>query len=75
MRKRAAVVCVISVFAVRAAERPGEWTGNYPPCDRSADVLKPQRMDLGVRFSTSTPGLAAAFARAMDLGSSSRKGV
>ena len=53
-------------FFATAAERPGDWTGNYPPCGRSADLLNRNRMDLGVRLSTSNRELSAAFARAMD---------
>jgi hypothetical protein len=49
-----------------AGERPGDWSGNYPPCDRHEELLKRQHMTLGIRFSTSNHALAAAFAHALD---------
>jgi hypothetical protein len=55
-----------AAFAIRASERPGDWTGNYLPCDGHAELLKRQPMNLGVRFSTSNRKLAVEFARAMD---------
>jgi hypothetical protein len=44
----------------------GNWSGNYPPCDQHTELLKRGHMNVGVRFSTSNPVLAAEFARAMD---------
>jgi hypothetical protein len=63
--KRAMVLCLMIAFTLRAGERPGEWTGPYPPCDGHAEVLKREPMNLGVRFLTSNPSLKAEFARAM----------
>jgi hypothetical protein len=61
------VLCFIFAVVLHAGERPpGDWTGNYAPCERHHDVLKRDRIDLGVRFSTSNPQLAAEFARALD---------
>ena len=53
-------------MAARAGEPPGDWSGNYLPCDRHQEVLKREHMNLGVRFSTADAGLAADFARAMN---------
>ena len=63
--KRAIMLCLMIAFTVRAGERPGAWTGRYPPCDGHAEVLKREPMNLGVRFSNSNPALNAEFARAM----------
>jgi hypothetical protein len=61
------VLCLIVAVELHAGQRPpGDWTGDYPPCERHHDVVKRDRMDLGVRFSTSNPQLAAEFARALD---------
>jgi len=59
------MLCLMIAFTVRAGERPGAWTGRYPPCDGHAEVLKREPMNLGVRFSNSNPALNAEFARAM----------
>ena len=58
-------LCLVIACTVRAGERPGAWTGPYPPCDGRAEVLKREPMNLCVRFSTSNPTLKAEFARAM----------
>jgi len=49
-----------------AGASPPNWTGEYPPCDRHADLLNPEHVDLGVRISTANPALARQFLRAMD---------
>ena len=64
--KRTALLCLLPAFLLKAGELPGAWTGDYSPCERHTQVLNRQRMELGVRFSTSNPGLAEQFARAMD---------
>jgi hypothetical protein len=51
---------------VAAAELPGDWTGNYPRCDRHGELTNNEHMKLGVRFYTSAPEVRAAFVRAMD---------
>ncbi|MEO8594904.1 MAG: matrixin family metalloprotease [Candidatus Solibacter sp.] len=57
----------LSACAVlQADERPGDWTGNYLPCDRHDELLKDGAMNLGVRFATANPSLAAEFSRALD---------
>lgn len=42
------------------------WSGRYSPCNRHADLLSSQHVDLGVRILTSNPMLAEQFARAME---------
>jgi len=63
--KRAMMLCLMIAFTMRAGERPGAWTGPYPPCDDHTEVLKREPMNLGVRFSTSNPTLKAEFKHAM----------
>jgi hypothetical protein len=63
--KRAMMLCLMIAFTMRAGERPGAWTGPYPPCEGHAEALKREPMNLGVRFSTSNPILKAEFAHAM----------
>jgi hypothetical protein len=63
--KRAMMLCLMMAFTMSAGERPGAWTGPYPPCDDHAEVLKREPMNLGVRFYNSNPELNAEFARAM----------
>ena len=63
--KRAMMLCLMIAFTMRADERSGAWTGPYPPCDDHAEVLKREPMNLGVRFSTSSPTLKVEFGRAM----------
>ena len=53
-------------LVVWANDASAAWGGNYPPCDRHAELLKYEHKELGVRFSTADPELAAEFARAMD---------
>ena len=49
-----------------AAATPPNWTGEFAPCLRHPDLLKPEHLDLGVRISTSNTLLAREFARAME---------
>jgi len=63
--KRAVMLCLMMAFTIRAGERPGDWTGPYPPCDGHAEILKREPMNLGVRFFTLNPSLKAEFAHAM----------
>ena len=65
VRKHAIVTWLI-VLPISAGERPGAWTGEYPPCDQHREVLKREAMNLGVRFLTSNRALVAAVGRAMD---------
>src|SRR3954470_14118380 len=63
---RLTMLGLVCVFAFGADEHAGDWTGDYPPCDRHREVLTPEHLNLGVRFSTTDRELAAAFARAMN---------
>lgn len=53
-------------FNAPAVDQPGEWSGNYDPCARHSEVLEPNHMHLGVRFSTSKPMLPTAFTHSLD---------
>ena len=53
-------------FTTKARDHPGNWSGDYPPCDRRGEVVKQSHMNLGVRFSSSDSGLAVEFARALN---------
>ena len=64
--KNLALLCLALAFTSKAAQRPGEWTGDYSPCDRHTELLQRMHMDLGVRFATSNQELAVEFARAMN---------
>ncbi len=66
MSTRAAILCLTLAFGLGAAERPGQWTGHYDPCDGYGELLKSGHMSLGVRFATWNPEVAVAFARAMN---------
>src|SRR5262249_39469366 len=65
MLKCRPMLCLWIAFTM-GAETPGTWTGNYPPCDRHAELLKLGPMRLGVRFSTSNQMLIGEAARAMN---------
>jgi len=45
---------------------PANWTANYPPCKRHAELLKHGPMNLGVRVATANLNLAHQFKQAMD---------
>ena len=60
------VLSLLLVCGLRAGELPGDWSGDFPPCDRNHELLKRDRMHLGVRFSASDPLVSEAFARALD---------
>lgn len=61
-----ALLLVRATLVVWADEFPPTWGGDYPPCERHAELLKHEHKDLGVRFATSDSELVAAFAHAMD---------
>jgi hypothetical protein len=65
VKTRAVTLCLTVALGVCAGERPGDWTGPYFTCDGHAELSKPDHMSLGVRFATSKPQVANAFARAM----------
>ena len=56
------VVCLGSAHA----GSPANWSANYPPCNRHAELLSQGHMDLGVRLATANPVLARQFRLAMD---------
>jgi len=45
---------------------PVNWGGAYGTCDRHADLVDKEHVDLGVRLSTSNTTLARQFERAME---------
>jgi hypothetical protein len=45
---------------------PANWGGKYAPCNRHADLLSREHVDLGVRISTSNTALAHQFEMAME---------
>ena len=49
-----------------AATSPQNWSGNYPPCNRHDDLLSRERVDLGIRISTSNATFARQFKQAME---------
>ena len=60
------ILCLSSAWPLFAHKRPGEWGGDYLPCDRHGDILSWDHMNLGVRFATANPELAVEFARALN---------
>jgi len=61
-----AALWLCSSLFVYAGEAPGNWTGNYAPCNQHFELLKHDRMNIGVRFSTANHQVAFEFARALD---------
>jgi hypothetical protein len=59
------LILPLTGFGIAQASPPN-WTGKYAPCDRHADLLNRENVDLAVRISTSNTALAQQFARAMD---------
>jgi predicted Zn-dependent protease len=57
---------MVALAGSAAEPRPGDWTGDYHPCDGHTELFKSDHMSLGVRFATSKAQVAAAFAHAMD---------
>jgi hypothetical protein len=49
-----------------AEASPPNWSGRYAPCDRHAELLNQDNVDLAVRISTTNTVLAQQFAKAMD---------
>lgn len=48
-----------------ADQRTVNWTGPYTACNQHSELLKRDSMDIGVKFSTSNPGLEQQFRRAL----------
>jgi len=63
---RAMLVCLLGALSIRAADLPGDWSGDYPPCRRHDELLKPGHMRLGIWLATAEPRLSEAFTRALD---------
>jgi hypothetical protein len=53
-------------FGGSTQNSPANWTGKYAPCNRHADLLNTDHVNLAVRFSTANVLLAQQFERAMD---------
>lgn len=67
MSKIIVLIFLLPVAGFGAAEAsPPNWGGKYSPCNRHADLLSREHVDLGVRISTSNPVLAQQFAKAME---------
>ena len=49
-----------------AGESPKNWTGPYPPCAASPELLKYESMNLGIRLATSNLALATQFQGALN---------
>jgi len=60
------LLCLLIGSSAAYAGDPVNWSANYPPCTRHAELLQPGHMDLGVRVATSNQVLARQFRRAMD---------
>ncbi len=56
---------VIPITASFADQRTANWTGPYTSCDQHAELLKHEPMDIGVKFSTTSPELQEEFRRAL----------
>jgi hypothetical protein len=63
---RAIPLWLLVFLSVAKGQMPANWSANYPPCNRHAELLKAGHMDLGVRVATANPLLAEQFRRAMD---------
>ncbi len=70
MRRCPAFLQALCIFlgtcALANADSLANWTANYPSCGRHAELLKHDRMNLGVRLATSNPLLAEEFKAALD---------
>ena len=62
------LILLLPLVCLRFADgaSPANWSANYPPCNRHAELLRQEHMDLGVRLATANPVLAREFRRAMD---------
>ena len=59
-------VIFLTTSIAQAASPNPNWTGPYSPCKKHYDLLSRDRMDLGVRISTTNIVLAQQFERAMN---------
>lgn len=60
------LLCLLICSGFAYAGSPANWSANYPPCNRHAELLQQGHMDLGVRVATTNLALARQFRRAMD---------
>lgn len=60
------VLLLVVCSSLADAGSLANWSANYPPCNRHAELLIQGHMDLGVRVATSNPVLAREFRHAMD---------
>lgn len=58
---RVVVLALLSSISCLAGQPLKNWTGPYPTCIASPELLKYETMDLGVRFFTSNAALAVQF--------------
>jgi hypothetical protein len=63
---RLTVACLLTAPATVPGQGTANWSANYSQCDGHSELLNKTRLNLGVRFSTSNPQLAAQCARALD---------
>jgi hypothetical protein len=61
-----ALVLVLMCSCLCVAGVLPNWTGAYPPCEASSELLKYEGMDLTVRIATANPDLATEFRAAMN---------
>jgi len=59
-------IWLLVCLSVAEGEPPANWSANYPPCNRHAELLRQGHMDVGVRVATANPFLAEQFRRALD---------
>ena len=63
---RLTVCSLLAGSAMIAGERAGNWNANYSACDGHSELFKNGALKVGVRFSTSNPGLRTECVRALD---------
>jgi hypothetical protein len=57
---------LLGTCALANSESLANWTANYPNCGHHTELLKHDRMNLGVRLATANPVLAKQFKLALD---------
>ena len=63
---RLILLSLLGCVSEAVGETPANWSSNYPPCNRHAELLRQGHMDLGVRVATANRSLAEQFRRAMN---------
>jgi matrixin len=56
---------VVPLTSSFADQRTANWTGPYTACNQHGELLRRDGMDLGVKFSTSSPELEQQFRQAL----------